>query len=111
MPRYMKSNAASEPLSAVLFDLDDTLIDSFDARVAALTDAFQGAGLRHLDPKQFFHEIRGRQLLDELTELEEREGEKLGLVERYRHAYWNRKPGLISMYPGIGPLLEALHKR
>ena len=104
----MKSNAASHPLSAVLFDLDDTLIDSFDARVDALTNAFRGAGLQHLDPKQFFHELRGRQLLDALTELEEREGQDLGLVERYRQAYWNRRPGLISMYPGIGPLLEAL---
>ena len=107
----MRSNAASYPLSAVLFDLDDTLIDSFDARVAALSTAFLGAGLQHLDPKQFFHELRGRQLLDELTELEEREGQDLGLVERYRHAYWNRRPGLISLYSGIGPLLEALRGR
>ena len=111
MPGYMKRNIASHPLSAVLFDLDDTLIDSLEARVAALSSAFQGAGLQHLDPKQFFQEIRGRQLLDALTELEEREGRELGLVERYRQAYWIRRPGLISMYPGIRPLLETLRKR
>ena len=107
----MKSNAANHPISAVLFDLDDTLIDSFDARVDALSSAFRGAGLQHLDPKQFFHEMQGRQLLDALTELEEREGQELGLVERYREGYWNRKPGLIGMYPGVGPLLEALRGR
>ena len=107
----MKSNIANHPLSAVLFDLDDTLIDSLEARVAALSSAFLGAGLQHLDPNQFFHEIRGRQLLDALTELEEREGRELGLVERYRQAYWIRRPGLISMYPGIRPLLETLRER
>ena len=55
--------------------------------------------------------MQGRQLLDALTELEEREGQELGLVERYREGYWNRKPGLIGMYPGVGPLLEALRGR
>ena len=103
-----------QPLSAVLFDLDDTLIDSLEARVDALTAAFLGAGLRHLDAKQFFREIQGRQLMDALTELEEREGREgqdLALGERYRHAYWNRKPGLIRTYPGIGPLLDALRGR
>ena len=107
----MKSNVTGQPLSAVLFDLDDTLIDSLEARVSALDNAFAGAGLRHLKADEFFHELRGRQLLDVLTELEEREGQELGLVERYRQAYWNRKPGLISMYPGIRPLLETLRER
>jgi len=32
-------------LSAVLFDLDDTLSDSFDARVSALGEVFVEAGV------------------------------------------------------------------
>src|SRR3990170_4788085 len=77
-------------LTAVIFDLDDTLIDTLDARVSALQGTFTDAGIESPSAKEYFRDLGGRQLLEALSELEEREGKALGLIDRYRSAYWGK---------------------
>ena len=98
-------------LSAVLFDLDDTLLDSSAARINTLQSELQNAGIRHLTAEELFRNTRGGQLSKVLTELEEREGRELNLLDRYQHAYFRKSIGLVHLYPGVESMLNALHAR
>ena len=99
------------PLTTVLFDFDDTLVDSFRARVDALSQAFSGAGISHLSPVDFFNNLNGGQLEAALADVEAEAGVGQGLMERYREAYWTKEPGLLTVHPGIRQMLQALASR
>ena len=95
---------------AVIFDLDDTLIDSFDSRRYALENVFRLAGIQTPTPTRFLTGLGGRQLFGTLETLAP--GRHIGgksLSEAYRDFYWSKEPGLISLFPGIRPLLRDLH--
>ena len=97
---------------AVIFDLDDTLIDSFAARRQALDRVFRLAGVYTPTAEEFFRSLNGRQLFGTLEALAPgRQIEGRTLSEAYRDFYWSKRPGLIGLYPGIGPLLKDLHSR
>jgi len=95
----------------VLFDLDDTLVDSFEARVSALGKVFVEAGIGSPTAGEFLIGLHGRQLKEALVQLEAEIGMELDLFERYRRAYWTKKPGQIRLYPDISMCLERLHSR
>ena len=99
-----------QPLT-VLFDFDDTLVDSRSARVAALGAAFSEFGIRRPTAHDFLFDIKGGQLEGALAELEAKEGRRLDLFGHYRQAYWSKKPGLIRLYPGVRQLLAGLRRR
>ena len=95
---------------AVIFDLDDTLIDSFDSRRYALENVFRLAGIQTPTPTRFLTGLSGRQLFGALETLAP--GRHIGgksLSEAYRDFYWSKEPGHISLFPGIRPLLRDLH--
>ena len=97
-------------LKAVIFDLDDTLIDSFDSRRYALEKVFRLAGIQTPTAREFLTGLSGRQLFGSLETLAPgRHIEGTSLSEAYRDFYWSKKPGLISLFPGIRPLLQDLH--
>ena len=104
----LRSSPAPE---AVLFDLDDTLIDSFDARLHALESVFRDARIERPTAEQFLRGLDGRQLFGTLDRLPT--GREIGrsLSDAYRDAYWTKGPGRISLYPGVRPLLETLHSQ
>lgn len=107
----MESPHLSAPLTTVLFDFDDTLVDSLRARVAALDQAFSGAEISHLSPVDFFRNLNGGQLETALARVEAETGVQRGLMERYRVAYWSKEPGMLTVYPGVRPLLQQLASR
>ena len=98
---HSKSRAGPTP-RAVLFDLDDTLVDSFDARRRALDSVFRDAGIESPTAEQFLRRLNGAQLFGTLDLLTGggRTKEK-GLSDSYRDAYWTEATGLIGLYPGI----------
>jgi len=55
-------------ITTVLFDLDDTLLDSFPARVEALEYVFKCAGMSQVDVGQELQRFRGVEIKDILTQ-------------------------------------------
>ncbi len=95
-------------LTTVLFDLDDTLLDSWRARVAALAEALDAAGIREPTAEHVFHSMRGRQLLGVIDELKAQTGVAYDLFTHYRRAYWLQGGDLVRLYPGVQRVLESL---
>jgi pyrophosphatase PpaX len=98
-------------LSAVLFDLDDTLLDSLDARIKTLQSVFTRANITHPKAEQLLLSLKGTPLKDALAKLEVSLKIKDNLFEDYRRTYWINKPGRIRLYPGVELMLERLHSR
>ena len=100
------------PITAVLFDFDDTLVSTYDARLDALQRVFTEAGITDPTAEAFFRDMIGRQLEDTLRPLEAREGlPPLHLFQAYRRIYWTKAAGLVSLFPGVRSILEELYRR
>lgn len=97
------------PISTLLFDLDDTLVDSLAARIAALECVFSANGISAFTAEEFMHKLRGAQFEQALYHLEEQEGRELDLFENYRRSYWCNESRPISLYRGIKPVIERLN--
>ena len=105
-------HSSHPPITAVLFDFDDTLVNTYDARLDALQRVFTEAGITDPTAEEFIREMSGRQLEDTLRPLEEREGlPPLHLFQGYRRTYWTKAAGLVSLFPGVHSLLEELRHR
>lgn len=102
---------ASPRLAAVLWDFDDTLVESLPARVHALARVFRDANIRDVDPERFLHSISGRTLEASLAELAETRGWRSDLFDRYRRIYWSEKPTSLRLYPGVEAALDGLDQR
>jgi phosphoglycolate phosphatase-like HAD superfamily hydrolase len=98
-------------IAAVLFDFDDTLIDSYGARVASLDVVLRHAGVASPTAEEFIASLAGRQLNTALDELEARLGGNLGLFALYRRTYWLHKPQPVTLYPGMLYVLRELRRR
>ena len=71
---------------------------------------FRLAGIQTPTAHEFLTGLSGRQLFGALETLAP--GRHIGgtsLSEAYRDFYWSKEPGLISLFPGIRPLLRDLH--
>ena len=98
------------PPEAVIFDLDDTLIDSFDSRLHAIAEVFRLVGIEAPTAHEFLTSLGGRQLFGAIEVLAPgRHIDGTSLSEAYRRFYWSKEPGLISLFPGIRPLLRDLN--
>ena len=99
-------------ITALIFDFDDTLVNSYGARLDALQRVFTAAGIHDPTAEAFFRDMGGRQLQDALRPLEEREGmQPDDLFKDYRRTYWTKKAGLISLFPGVLRMLESFQAR
>ena len=90
-------------ITTLIFDFDDTLVDSYAARLDALQRVFTAAGIHDPTAETFVRDMRGRQLEDTLRPLD--------LFQGYRRTYWTKKAGLIDLFPGIRQMLEELRAR
>ena len=104
-----EKNPLPVSLSVVLFDLDDTLLDSFAARVRAVRDAFQQTGLHRINAEEYLRNLGGKQLSEAFVALQEEEGRDLKLLDRYLRAYWHKGRGSVRLYPAVEETLRALH--
>jgi len=98
-------------ITTVLFDLDDTLVDSFSARLAALQLVFSDVGIHSPTAKEFLYNQDGSAINQSLSQLETDRGMAQGLFEKFRQAYWLRERGIISLYPGIKAVVQELYRR
>ena len=96
---------------AILFDLDDTLLDSMAARVKAFERALASAGITHLKAEQFLRDIQGVALGTALPRLAADLGLTIDLFEVFRSFYWSREKGLLELYPGVRDMLQELRER
>ena len=95
----------------MLWDFDDTLVDSLPARTRALSQVFRDANIRDVDPERFLLSIAGKTLQATLPPLAESHGSASDLFERYRRIYWTKKPCTLRLYPGIEMVLDGLQQR
>jgi phosphoglycolate phosphatase-like HAD superfamily hydrolase len=87
------------PINTVLFDLDDTLLDSLDARIEALNQVFQQANIFDNNAAQFLQDLGGSQLKGALEALGKSRNIQDDLFIGYRRAYWLKNPGYIRVPP------------
>ncbi len=98
-------------VSAVLWDFDDTLVDSLPARVTALTQVFRDAGIERVVPEHFLHSLADKTLEEALALLAQDRGKPPDLFDRYKSIYWTKEPGMLRLYPGVDTVLDGLESR
>ena len=94
--------------TAVLFDFDDTLVDSWQPRAVALQRVFDESAIEVPTAGEFFLGLKGGPLGPELSRLEADLGRELDLYERYLRNYWFKEPGQLRLYTGVQSLLDRL---
>ena len=94
---------------AILFDVDDTLLDSFSARLATIQHIFTSAGIAHHGAERFLRDLQGAPLESALAQLAVDHDSEIDLFLEYRRTYWFRENGLLKLYPGVREALGALH--
>jgi len=95
---------------AVIFDLDDTLLDSISARVISLQRVFTSAGITEQDAERFLRDLQGTSLSAALAQLAKGLGIGVDLFLDYRRTYWAKEQGILKLYPGIKQVLNKLHE-
>ncbi len=98
-------------IDSVLFDLDDTLLDSYDARVGALQAVFTKANIAEFTAAEYLAILKGAPFREALGRLVEIRGLKNDLFAEYRRVYWYGQPGKIRLHRGVRSMLEKLQSR
>ena len=103
-----------ENIRLALFDCDGTLVDSQNAIVAAMTDAWHREGLGEPDPGRV-RRIVGLSLNEAMARLRPDDGPALhaALAEHYKRAFQRqRQAGQFRepLYPGLLEVLETLKR-
>jgi phosphoglycolate phosphatase-like HAD superfamily hydrolase len=94
-------------IQAVLFDLDDTLLDSLKARVHALERVFSENRIA-LNAHDFIFGLNGSPFREALKELERNYNIGEDLFNQYRRAYWFNSQDALALYPGVKEMLVKL---
>lgn len=98
-----------QSITTVLFDLDDTLIDSFPACVETLNHVFRYAGIATLDAGSSLQNLRGVGIKEILIQCGVNKEIIDELFNEYRRAYWTREHSYsIDVFPGVKLMLEKL---
>jgi pyrophosphatase PpaX len=95
-------------IKAVLFDLDDTLLDSLKARVKALERVFAEAGINNIKADDFIINLQGNPFVTALKELAQYRNIHDDLFVKYRRAYWFKSQDRLQLFPGVREMLENL---
>jgi pyrophosphatase PpaX len=98
-------------VDTVLFDLDDTLLDSYRARVQALQDLFARVKITGLDAGEFLAGLRGAPFQDALARLAVQHNIDEDLFTVYRRIYWIEQLDNVRLFPGIRAMLDNLGSR
>ncbi|MFQ5875843.1 MAG: HAD family hydrolase [Dehalococcoidia bacterium] len=93
---------------AILFDWDDTLVNSFPARVAAAKVAARGVLDPGLDLQRIMREWAGRPQMDIWRDLTGNEQKAKEMLEDYRKWYWKEEAKFVRLFPGVREMLDQL---
>jgi pyrophosphatase PpaX len=104
----VKKRLQANSITAVLFDLDDTLLDSLKARVLALEQVFLEVGITGLEADKFMTSLNGSPFKEALKKLEQAKNIKDDLFIKYRRAYWFRTQDSLQLFPGVRDMLDEL---
>ncbi len=104
------SPALEGSIDAVVFDYDDTLADTFPARVEAARLTFAEAGLPY-DPAEFVETMRGSPFWPAFDEMSAARGWDMDLTGVYLRHYWSKGPGFVHLFDGVREMLDALQQR
>lgn len=107
----MPSFALPLRVSAVLWDFDDTLVDSLPTRVEALSKVFRDVGMDDVETRRFLQNLGTSTLEESLASLATSRGRPPDLYRRYRSVYWTKDPSVLRLFPGMDVVLEALAGR
>lgn len=97
------------PYSAILFDLDGTIIDSAPGILASLEYALERMGMRAPREEELVHWI-GPPILDAFRDqagLDEKDSQRA--LVHYRRHYVSHGVYVARVYPGMAELLAAVH--
>jgi len=105
------ANHQAKRVNTVLFDVDDTLLDSYRARIQALQDVFKRTKITGLNAKKFLASLQGAPFQDALARLAVQHNITDNLFATYRRIYWIEQLDNIRLYPGIKVMLGKLKSR
>ena len=97
--------------AAALFDLDDTLLDSYGTRLNALQTAFSNAGISSPSAEELLQNLDGSPFAVVANRIGADHGVKSDLYAMYQQALYPTPPDLNRLYPGIRSVLEGLYAR
>ena len=97
--------------AAVLFDLDDTLLDSYRTRLNALEITFTNAGISSPTAEELLQNLDGSPFAPIVNGIGADHGVESDLYAMYQQALYPTPPGLNKLYPGIKSVLEGLYTR
>jgi pyrophosphatase PpaX len=98
-------------LQAVLFDFDDTILNSFPARVEAARSAARGILAPGLDLDGIMREWAGRPQMEVWREFSGDEEEAQALMDGYWKWYWDDSGVKAPLFPGVRDMLTGLKAR
>jgi pyrophosphatase PpaX len=106
----MSSGSKERRFTAILFDLDDTLLDSLTARTQALQRVFNAADITSMTAAGFLANLPGISFDAALRQLGIAEKARADLFTIYRRTYWLETHPL-RLYPGVREMLEELRRQ
>ena len=100
----------STPYSCILFDLDGTIVDSAPGITATLAYMFEQLGKPIPTPSELLKYV-GPPLLDSFRDYAGFDAEESAVaLAVYREKYLNVGAYDATQYPGVGPVLRAVHE-
>ena len=93
--------------TTILFDLDDTLVDSFRAREDTIRHVFQTGGIA-LDSKWNLADLRGLEMKDLFRQSGVNEEKLDEFFLTYRRIYWTQNHAQVDLFDGIYGMLQML---
>ncbi len=93
---------------AVLFDYDDTLSNTYSARVKAAKRGAEGRLSPDLDMDRIMKEWAGRPQVEIFSDLAENKSQVDSMMADYVKWYWRMSPAEVSLFPGVIDMLQGL---
>jgi phosphoglycolate phosphatase-like HAD superfamily hydrolase len=105
----MNKQSNSPHITTVLFDLDDTLLNSLPSRAEALQHVFNTSGITQYDAAVEVLRLRGFEIKDILLKCGVDNENLNELFNEYRRAYWTHEHRSMTLFSGVNSLLKKLY--
>lgn len=96
---------------AILFDFDDTLVNSYPARVIAAEKAAENYLDPDIDLERIMKEWAGRPQMEIWMDLTGDEQKAEALMDGYKNWYWKETTKEVTLFPGVREMLDSLKSK